>query len=122
MTWNIFDWRKRKGVVGQRDAQLTRAEENLRRVTDRVSVEVDKACRKLERTELMISVAAEALALQRENQRLNGNQFRTGVISEARNAQAVAEASKAKFDELQARLAHELALAEINRIAGIRSH
>ena len=73
MTWDIFDWGKRKGVVGQRDAQLTQAEENLRRVTDRVSVEVDKAYRKLERTELMISVAAEALALERESQRLNGN-------------------------------------------------
>jgi outer membrane protein TolC len=122
MTWNIFDWGKRKGVVGQRDAQLTQAEENLRRVTDQVSVEVDKAYRKLERTELMISVAAEALALQRESERLSGNQLRAGVISEARNAQAVAETSKAELDELQARLAHELALAEIDRIAGVRSH
>jgi outer membrane protein TolC len=69
----------------------------------------------------MIKVAAEALALERESQRLNGNQFQAGVISEARNAQAVAEASKAELDELQARLAHELALAEIERIAGMRS-
>ena len=122
MTWNIFDWGKRKGVVGQRDALLTQAEENLRRVTDRVSVEVDKAYRKLERTELMISVAAEALALQRESERLNGNQFQAGIISEARNAQAVAGTRKAEFDELQARLAHELASAEMDRIAGIRSH
>lgn len=122
MTWNIFDWGKRSGVVGQRDALLTQAEENLRCVTDRVSVEVDKAYRKLERTELMISVAAEALALQRESERLNGNQFKAGVISEAKNAQAVAGTRKAELDELQARLAHELALAEISRIAGIRSH
>jgi outer membrane protein TolC len=122
MTWNIFDWGKRKGVVGQRDAQLTQAEENLRRVTDRVSVEVDKAYRKLERTELMISVAAEALALQRESERLSGNQFQAGVISEARKAQAAAGTSKAEFDELQARLAHELALAEIDRVTGVRSH
>jgi outer membrane protein TolC len=121
MTWDIFDWGKRKGVVGQRDAQLTQAEENLRRVTDRVSVEVDKAYRKLERTELMISVAAEALALERESQRLNGNQFQAGVISEAKNAQAVAATSKAELDELQARLAHELALAEMDHIAGLRS-
>jgi outer membrane protein TolC len=122
MTWNIFDWGKRKGVVGQRDALLTQAEENLRRVTDRVSVEVDKAYRKLERSELMISVAAEALALERESQRLSGNQFQAGVISEAKNAQAVAGTSKAELDELEARLAHELAIAEMDRAAGIRSH
>jgi outer membrane protein TolC/preprotein translocase subunit SecF len=121
MTWNIFDWGKRKGVVGQREALLTQAEENLRRVTDRVSVEVDKAYRKLERTELMISVATEALALQRESERLNGNQFKAGVISEAKNAQAVAGTRKAEADELQARLAHELALAEIDRITGLHS-
>lgn len=122
MNWNIFDWGKRKGVIGQRDALLTQAEENLRRVTDRLSVEVDKAYRKLERTELMISVAAEALALQRENERLNGNQLQAGTISEARNAQAIAGTRKAELDELQARLAHELALAEMEHIAGIRSH
>jgi multidrug efflux pump subunit AcrB len=122
MNWNIFDWGKRKGVVGQRDALLTQAEENLRRITDRVSVEVDKAYRKLERTELMISVAAEALALQRESERLNGNQFKAGIISEAKNAQAVAGTRKAESDELQARLAHELALAELAQTAGIRSN
>jgi len=47
MTWNIFDWGKRNGVVGQREALLTQAEENLRRITDRVSLEVDKAYRKI---------------------------------------------------------------------------
>jgi multidrug efflux pump subunit AcrB len=122
MTWDIFDWGKRKSVVGQRDALLEQAEQNLRRVADRVSVEVDKAYRKLERTELMISVAAEALALQKENERLTGNQFQAGVISEAKNAQAVATTSKAELDELQARLARQLALAEIDRLAGIRAH
>jgi outer membrane protein TolC len=122
MTWDIFDWGKRKSVVGQRDALLEQAELNLRRVADRVSVEVDKAYRKLERTELMISVAAEALALQKENERLTGNQFQAGVISEAKNAQAVAATSKAELDELQARLARQLALAEIDRLAGIRAH
>jgi multidrug efflux pump subunit AcrB/outer membrane protein TolC len=122
MTWNIFDWGKRSGVVGQRDALLTEAEENLRRVTDQASVDVDKAYRKLERTALMISVAAEALALRQESERLNGNQLKAGVISQAKVSQAVAAVRKAESDELQAQLAHELALAEIDRIAGIRSH
>jgi hypothetical protein len=61
MTWNIFDWGKRKDIVGQRDALFTQAEENLRRITDRVRAEVDKAYRKLERTELMISVIKRTL-------------------------------------------------------------
>ena len=121
MTWDIFDWGKRRGVVGQRDAQLTQAEENLRRVTDRVAVDVDKAYRKLEQSDQMITVAAEALALQKESERLNRNQFQAGVISAAKNEQAAATTGKAELDALEARLAHELALAEIDRIAGLRS-
>jgi outer membrane protein TolC len=121
MTWTIFDWGKRRGVVGQRGAQLTQAEENLRRVTDRVAVDVDKAYRKLEQSHQTIAVAAEALALQKESERLTANRFQAGVTSEAKQAQAVAATGKAELDELEARLAHELALAEIDRIAGSRS-
>ena len=121
MTWTIFDWGKRRGVVGQRGAQLTQAEENLRRVTDRVAVDVDKAYRKLEQSHQTIAVAAEALALQKESERLTANRFQAGVTSEAKQAQALAATGKAELDELEARLAHELALAEIDRIAGSRS-
>ena len=85
-------------------------------------MDVDKAFRKLERTELMMSVAAEALALRRESERLANNQFKAGVISQAKNAQAAAETQKAEFDEMQARLAHQLALAEIERTAGVWRH
>ena len=63
----------------------------------------------------------EALALERESEWLSGNQFQAGVISEAKNAQAVAATSKAELDERQARLAHELALAKMDHVAGLRS-
>jgi outer membrane protein TolC len=84
-------------------------------------VDVDKAYRKLEQSHQTIAVAAEALALQKESERLTANRFQAGVTSEAKQAQAVAATGKAELDELEARLAHELALAEIDRIAGSRS-
>jgi hypothetical protein len=59
-------------IVGQPDALLTQAEKNLRRITDR---------------------AADALAGQRESQRLQSNQFKAGIISEAKNAIAAAGTS-----------------------------
>lgn len=118
MAWDIFDWGKRRGAVGEREAQLVEAEQNLRRITDRVAVDVEKAYRKLERTQMMIDVAQEALALRREGERLSAQQLTAGVTSEAKNAEAVAATRSAEVDELQARLAHELALAEIVRIAG----
>jgi len=118
MTWNLFDWGKRKGVVGERAAQVTQAEENLRRITDRITVDIGKAYRKLERTQLMVDVAREALALRREGDRISGDQLKAGLTSSAKNAEAVAATRSAEVDELQARLSQELALAEIARIAG----
>jgi outer membrane protein TolC len=118
MTWNVFDWGKRKGVVGEREAQLTQAEENLRRITDRITVDVEKAYRKLERTRMMVDVAREALALRKEGGRISGDQLKAGLTSNAKDAEAVAATRGAEVDELQARLSLELALAEIARITG----
>ncbi len=67
-------------TVGQRDALLTHAEKNLHRITDH---------------------AAEALALPRASQRLQSNQFKAGIISEAKKAIAAAGTSKAELDQLQ---------------------
>ncbi|MCL4781812.1 MAG: efflux RND transporter permease subunit [Bryobacterales bacterium] len=118
MNWNIFDWGKRKSAVNERQAQRLQARENVRRITDRLSVDIDKAWRKLERTRMMMDVANEALALRRESERISGDQLRAGVISQAKNAEAVAATRSAQADALQARLAHYLALAEIAKVAG----
>jgi outer membrane protein TolC len=118
MSWNVLDWGKRKGVVGEREAQLTQARENVRRITDRIAVDVEKAYRKLERTRAMVEVAREALVLRREGERISANQLKAGVTSDARNAEVVATRRSAEADELQAEFAYRLALAEIARIAG----
>jgi multidrug efflux pump subunit AcrB/outer membrane protein TolC len=118
MTWNVFDWGKRKGVVGERAAQLTQAEENLRRITDRITVDVEKAYRKLERTQMMVDVAQEAVALRKEADRISADQLKAGLTSDAKKAETVAATRGAEVDELQARLSYELALAEIARLTG----
>jgi multidrug efflux pump subunit AcrB/outer membrane protein TolC len=118
MTWNVFDWGKRRGVVGEREAQLTQAEENVRRLGSRITVDVDRAYRKLDRARRMIDVATEALALRREAARINSDQLKAGLISEAKHSEALAAVKSAEFDELQARLGYQLAAAEIAKIAG----
>ncbi|HEX8984761.1 MAG TPA: efflux RND transporter permease subunit, partial [Bryobacteraceae bacterium] len=120
MNWNVFDWGKRKSLVDRREAQVTQAEENLRRLTDRVTVDVEKAYRKLERSAMMVPVAEEALALRKESERLTANQVKAGVVSAVRRAEAAAATRRAELSDLQARLAYELALAEAARVAGIR--
>jgi len=117
MTWNIFDWGNRRGVVGQRRAQMTQAEENVKRLEQRVAVEVAKAYRKLEQTRMMVDVAGEALKLRKEHQRLSANQLKAGATTSARYAESVAAVGRAELEELQARLGYRLAQAELDRIA-----
>ncbi len=118
MTWNIFDWGSRRGVVGERRAQRIQAKENVKRLEDGITVEITKVYRRLERTKQMVEVAREAVALQKENERLNANSLEAGVIRKAQYAESVAATKKTEWDELQAILGYRLARAELDRIAG----
>ncbi|MGA2228285.1 MAG: TolC family protein [Syntrophobacteraceae bacterium] len=118
MSWDIWDWGKRSAVIGERSAQLSQAQENVHRINDEVTVELDRAYRKLENTKSMMDVAREALALQRERLRLVSDQIKTSTASYAKYNEAVAAVKKAESDELQARLSYEIAIADLNRIAG----
>ncbi|MFH1029180.1 MAG: TolC family protein [Pseudomonadota bacterium] len=122
MTWDIFDWGNRRGLVGQRRSQLSQAEENRKRIEQRITVEITKAYRKLEMTESMLNVATEMLNLQRENQRLTSDRVKAGTATSARQAEAGAAVRKVELDELQATLGYRLALAELDRISGGASH
>jgi len=119
LTWNIFDWGKRKGEIGQRIAQQSQAEENLARIDKRIGIEMDKVYRKLERSKQMVEVAREALSLSRENARLSENGIKAGTVTTAKHAEAVAALRKAEMGELQASLEYRLAGAELDRIRGV---
>ncbi len=116
MTWEIFDWGKRRAVVAQRNWQLTQAKENLRRVEKRIAVEVDKAYRKLEQTNNLIGVTRESLTLQKENLRLKSDGRKAGTATEAQYATAVAAVKNAEYEELRALLGYSLAIADLKRI------
>jgi multidrug efflux pump subunit AcrB len=116
MTWDIVDWGKRRGVLGQRKEQLKQADENLNRVNKRIEVEVDKAYRKLEQTKRMIDVAGESLALQKENMRLKSDGLKSGTVTESQYATAVASVKKAEFEHVQALLGYYLAIADLKRL------
>jgi outer membrane protein TolC/preprotein translocase subunit SecF len=119
LNWNILDWGKRRGEIAEREAQLAEAEENVRRITDRITGEVAKAYRKLDRCRRMMEVSAEALALRRENQRLSSEQLKAGVTSEAKNAETLAAAESAELDQFEAGLAYQLAESEMAHVAGM---
>jgi outer membrane protein TolC len=119
LSWNIFDWGRRKGEIGQRVAQLSQAQENLARIDKRIGIEIDKVHRKWERSQQMVDVAREALSLARENARLSENRLQAGTVTAAMHSKTVAALKRAEKEELQAALECRQALAELDRIRGV---
>jgi outer membrane protein TolC len=118
MTYQVFDFGKRRAAVREREAKLAQAEENLERLKEAVSVQIERSYNKVERTRQMVSVAAEVVKLRLEGERLAENQMTQGVVLVSSRRQASAASYKAQADVLQAQLAYLLAGAELEQAAG----
>jgi len=119
LSWNIFDWGKRKGEIGQRKAQQLQANLNLARIDKRIGIEIDKVYRKLERSAQMIDVAREALSLRLENARLDEKRFKAGTINATKHAETIAALKKAEMEDLKVSLLYRLTLTELDQIRGV---
>jgi outer membrane protein len=121
MSYDIFDFGRRRAEVRQQEAQLRAAEENLERLKDEVAVQVEQTYNKLQRTKNMIEVAEQLVELRTEGERLASEHLQHGVVLVSERRKAGAEAYKAQADLLQANLAYVLARAELDRTIGVVS-
>jgi outer membrane protein TolC len=121
LSYDLFDFGRRRAEVRQQEAQLHRAEENLERLKDEVAVQVDRTYNKLQRTKNMVEVAQQLVDLRSESDRLASNQFQQGVVLVSERRKAGAEVYKAQADMLQASLAYVLARVELDRTIGVVS-
>jgi outer membrane protein TolC len=117
-SYDVFDFGKRRAVVREREARLTQAEENLERLKQAVSVQIERSYNKTEQTRNMLKVATEVVRLRAEGERLAENQMAQGVVLVSARRQASAAIYKAQADLLHAQLAHLLAWAELEQTAG----
>ena len=69
-SYDLFDGGRKRAVVRERQTQLAQAKENLARISDGVELRVQTAYNKIERTNQMIAVSAELLALRGESRRV----------------------------------------------------
>jgi outer membrane protein len=118
MTYDVFDFGKRRAEVREREAQLAQAQENLTRLKEAVSVKIERSYNKVERTRHMLQVSAEVVKLRQEGERLAENQMAQGVVLVSARRQASAASYKAQADLLQAQLAYLLAGAELEQTVG----
>jgi outer membrane protein len=118
LTYDVFDFGKRRAGVREREAQLAQAQENLARLKETVGVQIERSLNKVERTRQMLQVATEVVRLREESERLAENQMAQGVVLVSTRRQASAASYKAQADLLQAQLAYLFAGAELEEAAG----
>jgi outer membrane protein TolC len=118
LSYDVFDFGKRRAAVNERAVQLAEAEQNVERLKEEVAVSVERSYNKVERTKQMVDVARQVAKLRQENERVTTNQLAQGVVQVSERRQASAANYKAQAELLQASLGYLLARAELEQALG----
>jgi outer membrane protein TolC len=102
--YDLFDGGRKHGVVRERQAQLAQAKENLAKLTDAVELSVETAYNKLERTQQMLKVSEEVLALRTESNRVRQQELLRGAALNSQADTATAQEYEAKALLLQSQM------------------
>ena len=119
LTYDLFDGGRRKAAVGESDARLGQARENLARITDEVERKVDTVANKLARTQEMVKVSQEILALRMESSRVSAQQLERGEALPSQADGAIAQEFDAKTRLLQSQLDYAQASDEMIEAIGL---
>jgi outer membrane protein TolC len=104
LTYDLFDGGRRKAKLGESNAGLGEARENLARITDEVERRVETAANKLARTKEMIEVSQQILTLRTESSRVSAQQLERGEALPSQADAAIAQEFDAKTRLLQSEL------------------
>jgi outer membrane protein TolC len=116
--YDLFDGGRKRAVLRERQAQLSQAKENLAKLTDEVELAVETAYNKLERTQEMLKVSEEVLALRSESNRVLQQDLLQGAALKSQAAMASAQEYDAKALLLQSQLDHSEAHDEFIHAMG----
>jgi outer membrane protein TolC len=117
--YDVFDSGRKKALVHERQAQRSQAKENLAKLTDEVELAVETAYNKLDRTQQMLKVSEEVVALRTESNRVMQQKLLQGAALNSQAETATAQEYDATALLLQSRLdylqAHDELLNAIGR-------
>ena len=102
--FDVFDSGRKKASLREREAQLSAAKENLAKLTDGVELAVETAYNKLDRTQQMLKVSEEVVALRTESNRVMQQKMLQGAALNSQAASATAQQYDAKALLLQSQL------------------
>jgi outer membrane protein TolC len=116
--WTITEFGKRFGLVRERKAQVSIAQENLHATENKVRIDVESEMRKVQRSETGLTAARDSVTARTELVRITSDEVAAKTANESalKNAQAQLADSKAQlFDAERDRV---VAQAELARTEG----
>jgi len=116
--YDLFDGGRKRAVLHEHQAQLSQAKENLARQVDEVELAVETALNRLERTQQMLKVSEEVLALRTESDRVLQQELVRGAALKSQAATATAQEYDAKALLLQSQLDYSQAYDEFIHAMG----
>ena len=102
--FDVFDSGRKKASLRERETQLSQAKENLAKLTDEVELSVETAYNKLDRTQQMLKVSEEVVALRTESNRVMQQRLLQGAALNSQAAGATAQQYEANALLLQSQL------------------
>jgi outer membrane protein TolC len=117
--YDLFDGGRKRAVLGEHEAQLSQAKENLAKLTDQVELAVETAYNKLERTQQMLKVSEDVVALRSESNRVRQQELLQGAALKSQAAMSTAQEYQAKALLLQSQLDYSEAHDELIHAMGL---
>jgi outer membrane protein TolC len=117
--YDLFDGGRKRAVKGERESQLAQVKENLARLKDEVELAVHTGYNKLERTQEMLKVSEEVVALRSESNRVLQQELLQGAALKSQAAMATAQEYDAKALLLQSQLDYSQAHDEFIHAMGV---
>ncbi|MFC0185404.1 Outer membrane protein TolC [Pseudarcicella hirudinis] len=119
VSWNIFDFGKRKSELNQRISQKKQGEEYLEYMQENIRTKIEKAYRKVNQSQQLIAVAKKVVSYRKEEFKLKSDKKDSGLNLKRDLLETKASLAKAESDLFAAQLNYRLTLSELQSLTGI---
>jgi outer membrane protein len=118
VSWEVFDWGRKKNQLAEKDSAVEQAKNGRREAESLVLIEVGDKFRKLQQTRQALVVAQLSQETARENMRVSVNKYKVqaALLSDALQTQATL--ADADYEYQKALLAYWTAKAEYEKAIG----
>src|SRR5215831_9016016 len=118
ITWEVFDWGRKRNELAEKGKTIAQARERLHEAESRVLIDVSDKFRKLQQTRQALVVAQLAEQTAQETLRINTNKYKftSALLSDVLQSQSTL--AEANHDFQQALLGYWTARAEFEKALG----